>query len=190
MTGLAGAAASDQAASYRSARPNRRSAQPCSAISIRAPAVRHPEKAVRRSSATPDERRGGRIRDVHLIAVAQIDLDPDVVSRVAARADPVIGNPVVPGNRFAISKRSSASSAAACPGTTSFTFTPFPGCPLMRLVPAARPAGLDDERHGQLAMRGARALHHRFDGARGRLDFGFGHLEQQLVMHLQQHPRS
>src|SRR5271156_6389608 len=58
---------------------------------------------------------------------------------------------------------------------------------LMRLVPAPGPAGLDDERHRELAMRRAGTFHDLFDEERGRFDLGFRGLEQQLVMHLQQH---
>lgn len=59
---------------------------------------------------------------------------------------------------------------------------------LMRLVPAAGPAGLDDERDRELAMWGAGAFHDRLDDLGRFLDLGFGRLEQQFVMHLQQHP--
>src|SRR6201981_3094796 len=75
-------------------------------------------------------------------------------------------------------------------------YQPAPGnprrgnCPragLMSLVPASGPAGLDDQRHRELAMRGAGTFHDRPDDLRSCLDFSFRDLEQQLVMDLQQH---
>src|SRR5207248_10376647 len=58
---------------------------------------------------------------------------------------------------------------------------------LMRLVPASGPAGLDDQRHRELAMRGTGTFHDRRDDLCSRLDLSFRNLEQQLVMDLQQH---
>src|SRR5215472_9026399 len=61
------------------------------------------------------------------------------------------------------------------------------GHALMRLVPAAGPAGLDDERHQEFAMWLAGAFHHPLNDLCGVLDLGLGGLEQQLVMDLQEH---
>src|SRR5277367_1682943 len=58
---------------------------------------------------------------------------------------------------------------------------------LMSLVPASGPAGLDDQRHRELAMWSAGAFHDHPDGLRSRLDFSLRDLEQQLVVDLQQH---
>src|SRR5919197_1928682 len=60
---------------------------------------------------------------------------------------------------------------------------------LVRLVPAPGPAGFDDERHRKLAMWRAGAFHDTFDDFGCVLDLGFWHLEQQLVMDLQQQAR-
>jgi hypothetical protein len=57
----------------------------------------------------------------------------------------------------------------------------------MRLVPVPAAAGLDDERYRELAARRAGAFHNRFDDARRVIGLGFGDLEEQLVMDLQQH---
>ena len=61
-----------------------------------------------RGRANTDDR---RVRDVHLITVGQVDLHPDNRGGRSPRGvtHTVIGSPVVRGNRFAISKRSSVS---------------------------------------------------------------------------------
>src|SRR5205814_105362 len=58
---------------------------------------------------------------------------------------------------------------------------------LMRLVPGLSPAGLDNERHRELAMGCAGALHDCLDDLSRVFDLGFVGLEQQLVMNLQEH---
>jgi hypothetical protein len=57
----------------------------------------------------------------------------------------------------------------------------------MRLVPALGPAGLDDERYRELAMRRAAAFHDPPDDLGDVFDFGLRRLDQQLVIDLQQH---
>jgi hypothetical protein len=57
----------------------------------------------------------------------------------------------------------------------------------MRLVPVPAAAGFDDEGHRELAMRCAGAFHDGLDDPRGFVDLRFRHLEQQLVVDLQQH---
>jgi hypothetical protein len=56
----------------------------------------------------------------------------------------------------------------------------------MCLVPVPAAAGLDDERYRELAAQRAGAFHHRFDDPRRVVGLGFGDLEEQLLMDLQQ----
>ena len=58
---------------------------------------------------------------------------------------------------------------------------------LVRFVPVMAPARLDNERHREIAMRLAGRFHDRLDDSRGVLGLAFRHLEQQLVVDLQQH---
>ena len=59
----------------------------------------------------------------------------------------------------------------------------------MRLVPVGAFPGLDYERHRKLAMRFASGFHDRLHDLCSVANLGFRDLEQQLVVHLQQHLR-
>jgi len=60
----------------------------------------------------------------------------------------------------------------------------------MRLVPIGGGAGFDDQRHGERDGRERRAFHDpRGDLAEAR-GFLVGRLEDEFVMHLQQHARA
>src|SRR5215469_8638325 len=74
-------------------------------------------------------------------------------------------------------------------GDAMFLIEKAPPPASMRLVPVAAVAGLDDERHGELAARRAGGLHDRLDDPGGVVDLGLRRLEQQFVVDLQQHAR-
>ena len=57
----------------------------------------------------------------------------------------------------------------------------------MRLVPVVGGAGVDLKRHVQRDCRIGRTLHHALDDRESALDFVCRHLEDQLVVDLQQH---
>ena len=59
----------------------------------------------------------------------------------------------------------------------------------MRLVPVVRRARLDRERHGELHGRQRRLLHDAAHHGQRRLDLLLGRLEDEFVMHLQEHLR-
>ena len=58
---------------------------------------------------------------------------------------------------------------------------------LVGFVPAGRRAGLDDQRYRELAVRRAGLFHDLLGQRGGRLDLVLRHLEQQFVVHLEQH---